>query len=108
MWCRRRDTFEDGENENLLLILKTYKEVKLHPLEEIEDKVVERERDKYDNDENVYYFLMGGEHLQEAEDGIWDGVGWLGGRWGVTLYFLSIVKFSCAGCIRRRGGTAQM
>ena len=32
-----------------------------------------------------------------------DGVGWLGGRWGVTLYFLSIVKFSCAGCIKRRG-----
>ena len=32
-----------------------------------------------------------------------DRVGRLGGRWGVTLYFLSIVKFSCAGCIRRRG-----
>ena len=45
-----------------------------------------------------------GEHLQEAEDGIWYGVGWLGGRWGVNLYFLSIVKSSCAGCIRRRGG----
>ena len=44
------------------------------------------------------------EHLQEAEDGMGDGVGWLGGRWGVTLYFLSIVEFSCAGCIRRRGG----
>ena len=43
------------------------------------------------------------EHLQEAEDGMGVGVGWLGGRWGVTLYFLSIVKFSCAGCIRRRG-----
>ena len=66
--------------------------------------MVEGERDKYDNDEHVYYFLMGGEHLQEAEDAIWDGVGWLGGRWGVTLYFLSIVNFSCAGCIRRRGG----
>ena len=44
------------------------------------------------------------EYPQEAEDGMGDGVGWLGGRWGVTLYFLSIVKFSCAGCIRRREG----
>ena len=44
------------------------------------------------------------EHLKEAEDGMGDRVGWLGGRWGVTLYFLSIVKFSCAGRIRRRGG----
>ena len=32
------------------------------------------------------------------------GVGWLGGRWGVTLYFLSIVESSFAGCIKRRGG----
>ena len=42
--------------------------------------------------------------MQEAEAGMGDGVGWLGGRWGVTLYFLSVVKFSCADCIRRRGG----
>ena len=40
-------------------ILKTYKEVKPHSSEESEDKVVEGERDKYDNDEHVYYFLMG-------------------------------------------------
>ena len=33
-----------------------------------------------------------------------DGAGWLGVRWGVTLYFLFIVKFSFVGCIRRRGG----
>ena len=45
-----------------------------------------------------------GEHLQEAEDVMGDGVRWLGGRWGVTLYFLYIVEFSCAGCIRRCGG----
>ena len=45
--------------------------------------------------------------MQEAEYGMGDGVGWLGGRWGVTLYFLSIVKFSCAGCIRRRGGVPR-
>ena len=49
---------------------------------------------------SMYIISSWGEHLQEAENGIWDGVGWLGGRWGVTLYFLSIVKFSCAGCIR--------
>jgi len=53
---------------------------------------------------SMYIISSWGEHLQEAEDGIWDGVGWLGGRWGVTLYFLSIVKFYCAGCIMRRGG----
>ena len=53
---------------------------------------------------SMYIISSWGEHMQEAEDGIWDGVGWLGGRWGVTLYFLSIVKFSCAGCIRRREG----
>ena len=45
-----------------------------------------------------------GEHLQEAEDGMGDGIRWLGGRWGVTLYFLSIDKFSCAGFIKRSGG----
>ena len=41
--------------------------------------------------------------MQEAEDLMEDGVGWLGGRWGVTIYFISIVYFSCVGCIRRRG-----
>ena len=51
-----------------------------------------------------YIISSWGDHLEEAEDGMGDRVGWLGGRWGVTLYFLSIVKFSCAGCIRRRGG----
>ena len=53
---------------------------------------------------SMYIISSLGEHLQEAEDVMGDGVGWLGGRCGVTLYFLSIVKFSCAGCIRRRGG----
>ena len=52
---------------------------------------------------NMYIALSWREHLQEAEDGMLDGVGWLGGRWVVTHYFLSIVQFSCAGCIRRRG-----
>ena len=33
------------------------------------------------------------EYLQEAKDGMGDGVGWLGGRWGITLYFLYIVNF---------------
>ena len=32
---------EDGKNENLLLVLKTYKEVKPHSSEVSEDNVVE-------------------------------------------------------------------
>ena len=56
---------------------------------------------------SMYIISSWGEHLQEAEDGMGDGVVWLGVRWGVTLYFLSIVKFSCAGCIRRRGGVPR-
>ena len=41
-----------------MLALKNYKEVKTHSSEESEDKVVEGERDNYENDEYVYYFLM--------------------------------------------------
>ena len=52
---------------------------------------------------NIYIISSWIEHLQEAEDGMGDGIGYLVGRWGVTLYFLFIVKFSCVGCIRRRG-----
>ena len=40
---------------------------------------------------SMYIISSWGEHLQEAKDGMGDGVGWLGGIWGVTLYFLSIV-----------------
>ena len=64
--------------------------------------MVEGERDNDNNDEYVYNFSWR-EHLQEAEDGMGVGVGWLGGRWVVTLYFLSIVNFFCVVCIRRRG-----
>ena len=46
---------------------------------------------------SMYIISSWGDHMLEAEDGMGGGVGWLGGRWGVTLYFLSIVKFSCAG-----------
>ena len=53
---------------------------------------------------NIYIISSWREHLQEAEVGMGDGVGWLGDRLGVTLYFLSIVKFSCAGCIGSYGG----
>ena len=53
---------------------------------------------------NMYIISSWREHLQESEDGMGAGVGWLGDRWGVTLYFLSIGKLSIAGCIRRRGG----
>ena len=44
---------------------------------------------------NIYIISSRIEHLQEAEDGIGDGIGWFGGRWIVTLYFLSIVNFLC-------------
>ena len=38
--------------------LKIYKEIKPHSSEESEDKVVEVERDNYNNDDYVYYLLM--------------------------------------------------
>ena len=53
---------------------------------------------------NKYIMYSKRYHLQEAEDGIGDGIGWLGVGWGVTLEFFSIFKFSCVGCIRRRRG----
>ena len=55
---------EDGENESMLLLLKTYKEVKPHSSVESEDKVVEGERDKYDNDEQVYQELA--DHVRSS------------------------------------------
>ena len=42
---------------------------------------------------NMYTIYSRKEHLQEAEYGMGDGVGWLGCRWGVTLYFLSLLNF---------------
>ena len=57
------------------MVLKTYKEVKPHSSEESEDKVVEGERDKYEM-MSRYIISSWGEHLQEAEDGMGDGVGW--------------------------------
>ena len=39
---------------------------------------------------NMYIISSRKEHLQEAEDRMGDGVSWLGGRWGVTLYFIYI------------------
>ena len=61
-----------------------------------------RERDNDDNDEYVYYFFM---ERAPARSRGWNGrwVWVVGRQMGVTLYFLSIVKFSCAGCIMRRG-----
>ena len=53
---------------------------------------------------NMYIISSWTEHRQEDKDGMVDGVGWLGGRWVVTLYFLSIVKFYCLFCISRSGG----
>ena len=75
-----------------MLVFKTYKEVKPHSSEESEDKVV-REREISMTMINMYIISSCKQHLQEAVDGMGDGVGWLGGRWGVNLYFLSIVKF---------------
>ena len=34
---------------------------------------------------SMYFISSWGEQLQEAEDGMGDEVGWLGGRWVVTL-----------------------
>ena len=42
---------------------------------------------------NMYIISSWRDHLQGAEYGMGDGVGWLGSRQVVTLYFLSIVKF---------------
>ena len=53
--------------------------------------MVEGERHNYDNVEYLFIISSWIEHLKEAKDVMGGGVRWLGGRWGVTLYFLSIV-----------------
>ena len=40
---------------------------------------------------NMYIISSWRDHTKEADDGMGVRVGWLGGRWGVTIYFLSIV-----------------
>ena len=40
---------------------------------------------------NMYIIFSRREHLQESDDGMGDGVGWLGGRWGVTIHFIYTV-----------------
>ena len=40
---------------------------------------------------NIYIISSCIENLQEADDGMGDEVGWFGGTWGVTPYFISIV-----------------
>ena len=42
---------------------------------------------------NKYIIYSWREHLQESEDRMGDGVGWLGGRCGVTLYLYLLLKF---------------
>ena len=68
--------------------------------------MVDVERDNNENNEYVYYFLMERAPARsQGQNGGWGWVvQWLGGRWGVTLYFLSIVKIYCVGPIMRRGG----
>ena len=58
------------------MVFKTYKEVKPHSSEEIEDKVVEGERDNDDNDEYVYCLFM---ERAPARSRGWDGGVGLGG-----------------------------
>ena len=59
------------------MVFKNYKEVKPHFSEESEDKVVKVDRDKYDNDEHVYYFLMG--RAPARSRGLNGGWGWVVG-----------------------------
>ena len=40
---------------------------------------------------HMYIISSWKEYPQEYEDGMGGEVGWLGGKWGVTLYFSSIV-----------------
>ena len=56
----------------MMLVLKTYKEVKPHYLEEIKGKVVEGERDNYYNNEYVYYLLT---EIAPERSQVWNG-GW--------------------------------
>ena len=42
---------------------------------------------------NMYIISSWREHLKEADDGMVDGVGLLGGRWGVTLFFSLLFNF---------------
>ena len=44
---------------------------------------------------NMYIISSWREHWKEAEYGMGYGVGWLGGKWGVTLYFLCCLIFLC-------------
>ena len=57
---------------------------------------------------SMYIISSRGERLQESEDGMGDGVVWLGGRWGVTLYFLSIVKKILCRLHQEAWGTSQI
>ena len=68
----RRDTFKYEKNKTLLLVLKTYKEVKSHSSEESEDKVAEEERDNDENYKYVYCFLV---ERAPARSRLWNG-GW--------------------------------
>ena len=69
------------------MVFKTYKEIK--PRKERIRWL--REREIMVTMMNMFIISSCREHLQESDDGMGDGVGWFGGRWGVTLYFLFIV-----------------
>ena len=57
---------------------------------------------------NMYINSSWREHLQEAEYGMGDGVGWLGGIWGVTLSFISIVNYFLFRLRQETWGAAQI
>ena len=61
---------------------------------------VGEEANKNDDDYVYVYFPTGRE---PSRSWIWKGW-WVGGIWGVTLYFISIVLFSCA----THGGVAEV
>ena len=40
---------------------------------------------------NIYIIYSWKDHMKESTDEMGDGVRWLGGRWVVNLYFLSVL-----------------
>ena len=61
-----------------MLVFKNYKKLKPHSSEESADKVVEVERDNYENDKYVYHLLM--DRAPARSRGCNGGLGWEGGR----------------------------
>ena len=71
--------------------LKTYRKIKPHSSKESEDKVL-MEKDIMMKMMNMYIISSWREHLQEADDGMGDGVGRLGCN---SLFFIYFFIFLC-------------